>query len=51
MAKEEKVTPNSSPYVAHYISDLEKELETLSTERAELAKQTTSSELGSVKCY
>lgn len=45
MAKEERVTPNSSPYVAQYISDLEKELEKLSSERTELAKSTTTTEL------
>ncbi|MHB8125990.1 MAG: hypothetical protein ACYDEJ_10190 [Desulfitobacteriaceae bacterium] len=44
LAKEEKVTPNASPYVAQY-SDLEKELEKLSSERTELAKSTTTTEL------
>lgn len=45
MAKEEKILPDANPYVAQYMSELERELEKLYTERAELDKLTTTSEL------
>lgn len=45
LAKTEKVLPDSNPYVAQYISELEKELDKLKAERSSLAESTTIIEL------
>lgn len=45
MAKNENIIPDANPYLAQYISELNKDLEKLKSERVLLAKSTNAHEL------